>query len=94
MRKHVILHSICVSITVSFLFAPASVSAAEGKPVKVFLLGGQSNMVGSGQAAELKPPYSEPFPKVREEKRKRGQEPFFGLTSRQVAVCWPACHAR
>ena len=65
MKKQVVLHAICVSIIVSFLFAPASVSAGEGKPIKVFLLGGQSNMAGAGQVADLKPPYGEPFSKVR-----------------------------
>ena len=40
--------------------------ALEAKTVKVFLLGGQSNMFGvGGVATELKPPYNAPFRKVK-----------------------------
>ena len=48
------------------LLVPAPAGAAEtGKKVKIFLLGGQSNMVGLGQVHELKPPYNAPFPAVK-----------------------------
>jgi lysophospholipase L1-like esterase len=43
------------------------------KPVKVFLLGGQSNMVGQYYKGGLKPPYSEPFAKVKIWCYKRGK---------------------
>ena len=33
--------------------------------MKVFLLGGQSNMVGAGNTAELEKPYSEPQADVK-----------------------------
>jgi hypothetical protein len=41
------------------------VSANSTKSVKVFILAGQSNMVGSGKAANLVPPYSKPFPTIK-----------------------------
>jgi hypothetical protein len=52
--------------------ASLSIALGEGKPqapaepsVKIFLLGGQSNMAGVGKALDLTPPYSEPFSKVK-----------------------------
>ena len=35
------------------------------RPIKIFLLGGQSNMAGRGQAKDLTPPYDTPFCKTR-----------------------------
>ena len=52
---------------VILLFAVSASIAAHGeqkKPVKVFLLAGQSNMVGSGQAKALKAPYDAPCTEV------------------------------
>jgi len=43
------------------------------KPVKVFLLGGQSNMAGQIYKGGLKPPYSEAFPEVMIWHYKRGK---------------------
>lgn len=43
----------------------AAIAAKSEPPVKVFLLGGQSNMRGVGDASELKPPYSESLSKVK-----------------------------
>jgi hypothetical protein len=45
-------------------FGTGIMSAKDGGKTRVFLLGGQSNMVGSAQAKNLTPPYSKPFPKV------------------------------
>ena len=42
-----------------------AVSASAAEPVKVFLLGGQSNMVGVGKVAGLPAPYDEPFAGVK-----------------------------
>jgi len=53
-------------IAVVLLGCSATIPSVQSdKPVKVFLLGGQSNMVGADTAAKLKPPYNEPFSKVK-----------------------------
>jgi hypothetical protein len=42
-----------------------SSTANQPKVIKVFLLGGQSNMRGAGNPGDLKPPYNQPFIKVK-----------------------------
>jgi hypothetical protein len=37
----------------------------DGEKMRVFLLAGQSNMTGSGQGSELKPPHNQPHKRVR-----------------------------
>ncbi len=64
MKKQVFWFAILASIFAALLFSDAAQGEEAKKTVKIFLLGGQSNMVGSGNCAELKPPYSEPQPKV------------------------------
>jgi hypothetical protein len=55
------------AITAFILLAITSISMAaeKTKTIKVFLLGGQSNMVGSGKASNLKPPYNKPLLKIK-----------------------------
>tara|TARA_B000000557_G_C20723891_1_gene421336 strand:+ start:21 stop:857 length:837 start_codon:yes stop_codon:yes gene_type:complete len=48
-----------------FSFATFPAWARGDKPVKVILLGGQSNMVGSAKTENLKPPYNKPFSKIK-----------------------------
>ena len=79
--------------------------AVEAKTVKVFLLGGQSNMFGvGGVASELEPPYNAPFRKVKiwnlntnhwkplsAKGSKFGPELSFGHT---MAQAFPECDIR
>lgn len=53
-----------LSVLVSALFFLVGAAGA-AEPVKVFLLGGQSNMVGAGKSSELAVPYSDPHPEVK-----------------------------
>ena len=48
-----------IALVLSLLATAAR--ADDAKTVKVFLLGGQSNMVGSGRIADLKTPYDKPY---------------------------------
>jgi hypothetical protein len=53
-------------ISLLFAIVVSPLSAKETKPVKLYLLGGQSNMFGvAGKASDLKPPYNAPFSKVK-----------------------------
>lgn len=54
-----------LSIILLLLLAPASQSAEKSAKIRVFLLGGQSNMVGPGESAELKPPYDAPLQQIK-----------------------------
>ena len=53
----------------------AGVSAQSAKPVKIFLLGGQSNMAGQLKEywADVQPPYKDPFPKIQIWQTKRSR---------------------
>lgn len=51
--------SMLIAVLIGMVCPPAF--GEDGKAVKVFLLGGQSNMVGGGKAAKLEPPYTEPL---------------------------------
>jgi len=65
MLKHkTICKKFTLMVILTTLFA-SSVSAGDTKPVKLFFLCGQSNMVGGDKTAQLKPPYSEPLPKIK-----------------------------
>ena len=55
-RTDLILPSLAVALCLA--------SAAQAT-TRVFLLGGQSNMVGTGKLAELKAPYDAPQPDVK-----------------------------
>jgi hypothetical protein len=50
-----------------FSSCQVSDSSTVNKPkvIKVFLLGGQSNMAGAGNSKDLKPPYNQPFAKIK-----------------------------
>ncbi len=53
-------------LSITLLLLPAtSLCEGKSKTTKVFLLGGQSNMVGAGKGTDLKPPYSSPLPKIK-----------------------------
>ncbi len=57
-----------LAFVLGFSGAPAAdraLAAGGDAPIKVFLLGGQSNMVGVGKSAELKAPYNKPHPEVK-----------------------------
>jgi hypothetical protein len=69
-----------MAMLVTFLCAaePALIIAEEaeaeaGATVRIFLLGGQSNMVGQGRNSELPPPLNAPFPRVKCWDRRRRQ---------------------
>ncbi len=50
---------------IAFFLGSQSVSAKSANTVKVFLLGGQSNMLGfGGKTADLKEPYKDPLSKI------------------------------
>jgi hypothetical protein len=53
----------------------ASLSAETAKPIKVFLLGGQSNMAGQLKEywADVQAPYKDPFPQIQRWQNKRNQ---------------------
>lgn len=55
--------------------ADASASAAPEKPIKIFLLGGQSNMAGQLKEywADVESPYKDPFPHIQLWHNKRNQ---------------------
>jgi hypothetical protein len=59
------IHSILTGLLVSLCVASAS--AQSTKPVKVFLLGGQSNMAGQLKEywADVESPYKDPFPQIQ-----------------------------
>jgi len=65
MKKCIPICKLFVLMIVSLLFATAPVSAKNTKAVKIFLLGGQSNMVGSGKKANLESPYNKPFSSIK-----------------------------
>ncbi len=65
MKKHVTISKSVVLTIVSLILVTTTVSAKQTKTVKVFLLGGQSNMVGQGNTADLKSPYNVPLPKIK-----------------------------
>jgi len=54
-----------ISAFILLAISSISIAAENTKSIKVFLLGGQSNMVGSGKASNLKPPYNNPFLKIK-----------------------------
>jgi hypothetical protein len=53
----------------------ASLSAETAKPIKVFLLGGQSNMAGQLKEywSDVQSPYKDPFPQIQLWHNKRNQ---------------------
>jgi hypothetical protein len=55
-------NSLCFAASVVIILLPAISAAA---PIKVFLLGGQSNMLGEGITAELPSPYNQPQTAVK-----------------------------
>lgn len=65
MQKHKEFCKRFLLTIVSFVLSVSSVTAEETKIIKLFLLGGQSNMVGADKAAKLRPPYNKPFPKIK-----------------------------
>lgn len=65
MLKHKLSSKSSVLTIVLSVLTVSSVWADSVKPLKIFLLGGQSNMVGADKAAKLMPPYNKAFPKVR-----------------------------
>ena len=64
MQKQPSILTLLAFITISFCIVSTPAEAQSKKPVKVFLLGGQSNMAGSGKSKDLQAPYNEPFKKV------------------------------
>jgi hypothetical protein len=62
-------------LLVSLCVASASVSAQHAKPVKIFLLGGQSNMAGQLKEywADVQSPYKDPLPQIQRWQNKRNQ---------------------
>ncbi len=64
MNKHISVYKIVLFAIVSLCLGAASASE-KSKSIKVFLLAGQSNMVGQGIAEDLKPPYDSAPPKVK-----------------------------
>ena len=55
------MQRLALGILVGLTICAGQLASAQDKdPVKVFLLGGQSNMVGIAPASELKPPYDKP----------------------------------
>jgi hypothetical protein len=65
MKNRITTCSILVFVIALFSSVPSSSLAEKSKTVKVFLLGGQSNMLGADKAEKLESPYSEALPKVR-----------------------------
>ena len=65
MLKH---KAICNNVALTFILTTliaSSLLAKDTKPAKIFFLCGQSNMLGGDKATKLKPPYSEPLPKIK-----------------------------
>lgn len=69
------IRNILTGLLVSFSLAIASLSAEQAKPIKVFLLGGQSNMAGQLKEywADVQSPYKDPFPQIQLWHNKRNQ---------------------
>lgn len=65
MQRNISIVKLFVFITISFCIISSPVAAQSKKPVKVFLLGGQSNMAGKGKSKDLQAPYNEPFKKIK-----------------------------
>jgi hypothetical protein len=65
MKKHTAYYGTILLIIVSFCLAATPVSAKKTKTIKIFLLGGQSNMVGAGKTVNLKPRYNKPFSRIK-----------------------------
>ncbi len=67
------IYPILTSVIASLCLASASAQSV--KPVKVFLLGGQSNMAGQLKEywADVESPYKDPFPKIQLWQNKRNQ---------------------
>lgn len=74
------IHAILTLFVLSCSTAPMM---AENKAVKIILLAGQSNMSGVGPAADLKPPFSEPFDQVK----------IWGAKARSWNALWPGVAA-
>jgi hypothetical protein len=69
------IRNILTGLLVSFSLASTSLSAETEKPIKVFLLGGQSNMAGQLKEywADVQSPYKDPFPQIQLWHNKRNQ---------------------
>jgi len=66
MKKRFVSYRVWVSIiTLCLLVSTTAMSKENNEPIKVFLLGGQSNMEGLGKVVNLKSPYNEAFSKVQ-----------------------------
>lgn len=69
------IYSVLTGLIASFCLTGASASAAPEKPIKIFLLGGQSNMAGQLKEywANVQSPYKDPFPQIQRWQNKRNQ---------------------
>ena len=69
------IYNALTGLIVSLCVASASASAEGARPVKIFLLGGQSNMAGQLKEywADVQSPYKDPFPKIQLWQNKRSQ---------------------
>ena len=64
-ENEVVICMLSILTAVLFVLPIPSASAGNAKTVKIFLFGGQSNMLGRKKAAGLKPPCNKPFNKVK-----------------------------
>ncbi len=64
MQCHFFNWKLSILIITSFCFIHLPLMAQNKKSVRVFLLGGQSNMLGAGKISNLQAPYDKPFDKV------------------------------
>ena len=69
------IYNALTGLIVSLCVASASASAEGVRPVKIFLLGGQSNMAGQLKEywADVQSPYKDPFPQIQIWHNKRNQ---------------------
>ena len=65
MKKQIAKHRVFVFVLVTLLAPSIVLAAGKGKTVKVFLLGGQSNMVGCGKSKDLKAPHNKPILQIK-----------------------------
>jgi hypothetical protein len=65
MWKHTSICSTFALAAILTALIASPVSARDTKPIKLFFLCGQSNMVGGDKASKLEPPYSNPLPKIK-----------------------------